>query len=121
MTGFKNPSPSNPTPKIVDEVLRPLPTRQLVRIRGELIQNPQFNATRIEVLDKILDERGFESLYSGRDGARCQARDHALHLAATHGIDPFCWSEKYGQMYATHVEPSHGTGLVTYKAASTFQ
>jgi hypothetical protein len=119
MTGIEKfqPKPSNPTPAVVAEVFRTIPTRQLLGIRCVLIENPRFNATRIEVLDKILAERGYESLYSGPQGPRCAARDHALHLAETRGVKPFCWSEKYGQMYATDVDSD---GVVTYKAASAF-
>lgn len=117
MTGFKNPSPSNPTPKIVEDVLRPLSTRTLLIYRDDLVKNPKRNVTRIEILDKILAERGYESLYSGPSGPRCAARDHALYLAETRGIPPFTWSERYGHMFATDVD---GNGLVTYRAASLF-
>lgn len=117
MTGTEKRSPSSPDPTVVEEILRPLAARELLRIRALLIENPQRHATRIKILDRILADRDCTPLYSGPLGPRSAARDHAFYLATTRGIDPFSRSPKYGLMFATDVDDD---GVVTYKAASSF-
>lgn len=57
-------------------------------------------------------------LYDGPLGRRSAARDYALYLAETKGVEPFFYDLELGQMYATGICAE--SGLVTYRPASTF-